>query len=44
MIEQRNLSSHVYTQDEVRGILSKLETYRDQFDALYQSLVQKLEQ
>jgi len=44
MIEQRNLSSHVYNQDEVRGILSKLEIYRDQFDALYQSLVQKLEQ
>lgn len=43
MIEQRNLSSHVYNQDEVRGILAKLETYRDNFDELYQALMQKLE-
>lgn len=43
MIEQRNLSSHVYNQDEVRGLLTKLETYRNHFDALYQALVQKLE-
>lgn len=43
MIEQRNLSSHVYNQDEVRGILAKLETYRDSFDELYQALMQKLE-
>jgi nucleotidyltransferase substrate binding protein (TIGR01987 family) len=43
MIEQRNLSSHVYNQDEVRGLLTKLETYRYHFDALYQALVQKLE-
>lgn len=44
MIEQRNLSSHVYNQDEVRGLLSKLETYRNHFDALYQALLNKLEQ
>lgn len=43
MIEQRNLSSHVYNQDEVRGLLSKLESYRDNFQLLYQSLKQKLE-
>lgn len=44
MIEQRNLSSHVYNQDEVRGLLAKLETYRNHFDALYQALSNKLEQ
>lgn len=43
MIEQRNLSSHVYNQDEGRGILSKIEIYRDHFNALYQALAQKLE-
>lgn len=43
MIEQRNPSSHVYNQDEVRGILTKLETYRDAFEALYQALKHKLE-
>lgn len=43
MIEQRNLSSHVYNQNEVRGLLLKLESYRDNFQLLYQSLEQKLE-
>lgn len=43
MIEQRNLSSHVYNQNEVRGLLLKLESYRNNFQLLYQSLEQKLE-
>lgn len=42
MIEQRNLTSHVYNQDEVKGILTRLETYRDHFDALYTALSERL--
>lgn len=34
MIEQRNLSSHVYNQDEVAGILGKLNDFRAAFEDL----------
>lgn len=43
MIEQRNLTSHVYNQEEVRGILSRLQEYRTHFEELLAALEMKLE-
>ena len=34
MIEQRNLSSHVYNEFEIKGILSKIEAYQNAFISL----------
>jgi nucleotidyltransferase substrate binding protein (TIGR01987 family) len=41
MIEQRNLSSHVYNQDEVAGILAKLNDFRAAFEGLLQQLEER---
>ncbi len=38
MIEQRNLSSHVYNQDEVAGILTRLAEFRAAFEGLLEQL------
>lgn len=38
MIEQRNLSSHVYSEIEIEGILSRLDTYRQAFENLREAL------
>lgn len=42
MIEQRNLSSHVYNQDEVAGILTRLDAYKDAFVGLAAELEQRV--
>jgi len=42
MIEQRNLTSHVYNQEEVRGILIRLDDYRHNFEELLHRLDEKL--
>lgn len=42
MIEQRNLTSHVYSQDEVRGIMGRLDDYRRNFEELLSRLEEKL--
>ncbi len=42
MIEQRNLTSHVYNQEEVRGILARLDDYRHNFEDLLSRLDEKL--
>jgi nucleotidyltransferase substrate binding protein (TIGR01987 family) len=41
MIEQRNLSSHVYNQDEVRGILLRIDLYLRHFELLLAKLDEK---
>ena len=41
MIEQRNLTSHVYNQDEVRGILNRLEEFCLNFEELLARLEEK---
>ena len=41
MIEQRNLTSHVYNEDEVKGILSRLDEYRQNFEELLAHLEEK---
>jgi len=41
MIEQRNLTSHVYNQDEVKGILVRLDEFCLNFDELLARLVEK---
>lgn len=38
MIEQRNLSSHVYSEIEIEGILSRLDVYRKAFEDLREVL------
>jgi nucleotidyltransferase substrate binding protein (TIGR01987 family) len=43
MIERRNLSSHVYSQDEVAGILGRLDDYRKAFHELLERLEAKSE-
>lgn len=43
MIEQRNLSSHVYDESEISEILDKVETYRKAFEKLKTDLSQRLE-
>ncbi len=42
MIEQRNLTSHVYNQEEARGILARLDDYRHNFEELLSRLDEKL--
>jgi len=44
MIEQRNLSSHVYNQDEVAGIVGRLSEFRDAFEGLLEQLEKRLRQ
>lgn len=41
MIEQRNLSSHVYSEIEIEGILSRLDVYRKAFEDLGEILACK---
>lgn len=41
MIEQRNLTSHVYNQDEVKGILARLDEYKQNFEELLARLEEK---
>ena len=43
MIERRNLSSHIYNQDEVAGILGRLDDYRKAFQELLEQLEAKTE-
>jgi nucleotidyltransferase substrate binding protein (TIGR01987 family) len=43
MIEQRNLTSHVYDESEVVEILGKLDAYREAFSGLLENLEQKLQ-
>ncbi|MFA7059680.1 MAG: HI0074 family nucleotidyltransferase substrate-binding subunit [Pedobacter sp.] len=43
MIERRNLSSHIYNQDEVTGILGRLDDYRKAFQELLEQLEAKTE-
>jgi nucleotidyltransferase substrate binding protein (TIGR01987 family) len=42
MIEQRNLSSHVYNQDELAGILVRLAEFRGAFEGLLQQLEKRI--
>lgn len=42
MIERRNLSSHIYNQDEVAGILVRLDDYRKAFAELLAELQAKI--
>ena len=41
MIERRNLSSHIYSQDQVAGILGRLDDYRKAFGDLLEKLSAK---
>ena len=43
MIERRNLSSHIYNQDEVAGILGRLDDYKKAFQVLLAQLESKTE-
>ena len=40
-MEQRNLTSHVYSQEEVRGILKRLDEYLAAFEELSVRLGEK---
>jgi nucleotidyltransferase substrate binding protein (TIGR01987 family) len=42
MIEQRNLSSHIYDESEIKEILDKKELYKNAFLALKKKLVEEL--
>ena len=42
MIEQRNLSSHVYDENEIKEILGKIGDYKNAFQGLLQSLEERL--
>jgi len=42
MIEQRNISSHVYDEDEIKEILGKIEDYKKAFQGLLQTLEERL--
>ena len=42
MIERRNQSSHIYNQDEISGILLRLDDYRFAFDQLLVELTEKI--
>jgi nucleotidyltransferase substrate binding protein (TIGR01987 family) len=42
MIEQRNITSHVYNQDEVRGLLKRLDEYLSHFEELLKTLESRL--
>lgn len=42
MIEQRNLSSHIYDEDEIKEILGKIVDYRNAFQGLLLSLEERL--
>lgn len=42
MIEQRNLSSHVYDGDEIKEILGKIVDYKNAFQWLLQTLEERL--
>ena len=42
MIEQRNLSGHVYDEDEIKEILGKIADYKKAFQGLLQTLEERL--
>lgn len=42
MIEQRNLSSHIYDEDEIKEILTKIIEYKEAFSSLFLSLEERL--
>ena len=42
MIEQRNLSSHVYDEDEIKEILGRIGDYKNAFQGLLQMLEERL--
>lgn len=42
MIEQRNLSSHIYDEDEIKEILGKIVGYKNAFQELVLSLDERL--
>lgn len=42
MIEQRNLSSHIYDEDEIKEILNKIIDYKEAFQGLLTALEEKL--
>ena len=42
MIEQRNLSSHIYDEDEIKEIFGKIVNYKSAFEKLLLSLEEKL--
>ena len=42
MIEQRNLSSHIYDEDEIKEILGKIVDYKNAFQGLLLSLEERL--
>ena len=42
MIEQRNLSSHIYDEDEIKEILEKVVAYQDAFAGLLLNLEERL--
>ncbi len=43
MIEQRNLSSHIYDEDEIKEILGKIGDYKNAFQDLLQTFKKKVE-
>jgi len=44
MIEQRNLSSHIYDEDEIKEILEKIVDYKDAFAGLLLKLEERLQE
>jgi nucleotidyltransferase substrate binding protein (TIGR01987 family) len=44
MIEQRNLTSHVYDEAEIRGLLDRTVAYRDAYAELLRELEQRFEE
>ena len=42
MIEQRNLASHVYDEDEIKEILGKIVDYKEAFEGLFSRLEERL--
>lgn len=42
LIEQRNLSGHVYDEEEIKGILGKIDDYKNAFEKLLHSFEERL--
>jgi len=42
MIEQTNLSSHIYDEDEIKEILGKINDYKEAFEKLLRSFEERL--
>jgi hypothetical protein len=43
MIEQRNLSSHIYDEDEIKGMILKVEEYLKSFKELKNNIKRGLD-